>query len=125
MVEQRESSAGAQHPGVMVLGCADSRVPPELIFDRGVGEMFAKILYVSPDKPTARRPDLPQGLEDVILKCMAREVTALLGDEPRRRAMCEEAYRLGREMIWEQSAGHYMESFHRARLARALESARA
>jgi carbonic anhydrase len=40
MVEQRESSAGAQHPGVMVLGCADSRVPPELIFDRGVGEMF-------------------------------------------------------------------------------------
>jgi carbonic anhydrase len=24
----------------MVLGCADSRVPPELIFDRGVGEMF-------------------------------------------------------------------------------------
>ena len=40
MVEQRETSAGAQHPGVMVLGCADSRVPPELIFDRGVGEMF-------------------------------------------------------------------------------------
>ncbi|HEY0715625.1 MAG TPA: carbonic anhydrase, partial [Polyangia bacterium] len=40
MVEQREVSAGGQHPGVMVLGCADSRVPPELIFDRGVGEMF-------------------------------------------------------------------------------------
>ena len=40
LVEQREASAGAQHPGVMVLGCADSRVPPELVFDRGVGEMF-------------------------------------------------------------------------------------
>jgi carbonic anhydrase len=40
LVEQREVSAGGQHPGVMVLGCADSRVPPELIFDRGVGEMF-------------------------------------------------------------------------------------
>jgi carbonic anhydrase len=40
LVEQRETSAGGQHPGVMVLGCADSRVPPELIFDRGVGEMF-------------------------------------------------------------------------------------
>jgi carbonic anhydrase len=40
LVEQREASAGGQHPGVMVLGCADSRVPPELIFDRGVGEMF-------------------------------------------------------------------------------------
>jgi carbonic anhydrase len=40
LVQQREASAGGQHPGVMVLGCADSRVPPELIFDRGVGEMF-------------------------------------------------------------------------------------
>jgi carbonic anhydrase len=40
MVEQRVTAAGGQHPGVMVLGCADSRVPPELIFDRGVGEMF-------------------------------------------------------------------------------------
>jgi carbonic anhydrase len=40
LVQQRETSAGGQHPGVMVLGCADSQVPPELIFDRGVGEMF-------------------------------------------------------------------------------------
>jgi carbonic anhydrase len=40
LVTQRQVSAGGQHPGVMVLGCADSRVPPELIFDRGVGEMF-------------------------------------------------------------------------------------
>ena len=33
---------------------------------------------------------------------LAREVGGLLGDEPRRAAMCEDAYRLGREMIWEQ-----------------------
>ena len=32
--------------------------------------------------------------------------------------MCEKAYRLGREMIWERSAHHYMESFQRARLGR-------
>jgi carbonic anhydrase len=37
---QREGSAGGQHPAAMVLGCADSRVPPELIFDRGIGELF-------------------------------------------------------------------------------------
>lgn len=40
LVSQREHAAGGQHPGVMVLGCADSRVPPELVFDRGVGELF-------------------------------------------------------------------------------------
>lgn len=32
-------SAG-QHPFVGVLGCVDSRVPPELIFDRGLGDVF-------------------------------------------------------------------------------------
>jgi carbonic anhydrase len=40
LVQQREASAGTQRPGVMVLGCADSQVSPELVFDRGVGEMF-------------------------------------------------------------------------------------
>jgi carbonic anhydrase len=38
--QQREESAKGQHPGVMVLGCADSRVSPELVFDRGIGELF-------------------------------------------------------------------------------------
>lgn len=49
---------------------------------------------------------------------LAQEICALLGDEPRRQRMCEQAYRLGREMIWDQSAGHYMESFVRARQSR-------
>jgi carbonic anhydrase len=40
LAQQRAASAGGQHPGAMVLGCADSRVPPELIFDRGIGELF-------------------------------------------------------------------------------------
>jgi carbonic anhydrase len=29
-----------QHPFAVVLGCADSRVIPELIFDQGVGDLF-------------------------------------------------------------------------------------
>src|SRR5262249_8191954 len=33
-------------------------------------------------------------------KALAREVCRLLGDERRRLAMCKEAYRLGRDMIW-------------------------
>jgi carbonic anhydrase len=32
--------AKGQHPYVTVLGCSDSRVPPELVFDAGFGELF-------------------------------------------------------------------------------------
>jgi carbonic anhydrase len=30
----------AQHPFAIVLGCADSRVSPELVFDHGLGDLF-------------------------------------------------------------------------------------
>ncbi len=29
-----------QHPFAIILGCADSRVPPEIIFDQGLGDLF-------------------------------------------------------------------------------------
>jgi carbonic anhydrase len=32
--------AKAQRPYATILGCSDSRVPPELIFDTGLGELF-------------------------------------------------------------------------------------
>jgi carbonic anhydrase len=32
--------AHGQHPYATILGCSDSRVPPELIFDAGLGELF-------------------------------------------------------------------------------------
>jgi carbonic anhydrase len=32
--------AKGQHPYATVIGCSDSRVPPELIFDAGFGELF-------------------------------------------------------------------------------------
>jgi len=34
------SLATAQHPFAAVLGCADSRVPPEVIFDQRLGDLF-------------------------------------------------------------------------------------
>ena len=34
-----ELEAG-QHPFAVILGCADSRVPPELLFDQGFGDLF-------------------------------------------------------------------------------------
>lgn len=29
-----------QHPFAIIVGCSDSRVPPEIIFDQGVGDLF-------------------------------------------------------------------------------------
>lgn len=34
------SLAKGQHPYATILGCSDSRVPPELVFDAGFGELF-------------------------------------------------------------------------------------
>ncbi len=38
--ERRKKIAASQHPKAVVLGCADSRVPPELVFDEGLGDLF-------------------------------------------------------------------------------------
>jgi carbonic anhydrase len=32
--------AKGQHPHASIIGCSDSRVPPELVFDAGFGELF-------------------------------------------------------------------------------------
>src|SRR3954470_673561 len=37
---QRKALINSQNPHVAVLSCADSRVPPELVFDKGLGELF-------------------------------------------------------------------------------------
>jgi glycosyltransferase involved in cell wall biosynthesis len=46
---------------------------------------------------------------------IAREVSGLLRDRTRRNAMSENAYKLGREMVWSNTAGQYMRSFELAR----------
>ena len=37
---RREVSEAGQHPFAIILSCADSRVPPEIIFDQGLGDLF-------------------------------------------------------------------------------------
>lgn len=37
---RRKALAGGQKPHAIVLSCSDSRVPPEVIFDRGLGDIF-------------------------------------------------------------------------------------
>jgi carbonic anhydrase len=39
-VARRQQLVTAQSPDVAVLGCSDSRVPPELLFDKGLGDLF-------------------------------------------------------------------------------------
>jgi len=38
--QRRRALTGGQRPFATVLGCADSRVPPEHLFDAGLGELF-------------------------------------------------------------------------------------
>ena len=38
--EWRHQLEKEQHPFAVVLGCSDSRVPPELVFDQGFGDLF-------------------------------------------------------------------------------------
>jgi carbonic anhydrase len=37
---RRDAVIGGQKPMAAILGCADSRVPPELVFDQGLGDLF-------------------------------------------------------------------------------------
>jgi len=38
--ERRTEIAGNQEPFAIILGCSDSRVPAELVFDQGLGDLF-------------------------------------------------------------------------------------
>ena len=41
LVQQVHLTSAGQYPYAFVLGCVDSRVPPELIFDQGIGDIFS------------------------------------------------------------------------------------
>ncbi|HXJ36618.1 MAG TPA: carbonic anhydrase family protein [Candidatus Eisenbacteria bacterium] len=49
---QVAETSGGQYPFASVLGCIDSRVPPELVFDQGIGDIFSARIagnFVDPD----------------------------------------------------------------------------
>lgn len=37
---RRNECTAGQHPVAAIIGCADSRIPPEVIFDCGIGDIF-------------------------------------------------------------------------------------
>lgn len=38
--KRADTATNGQHPFVALLSCADSRVPPEIVFDQGIGDLF-------------------------------------------------------------------------------------
>ena len=38
--DRRRELAEGQYPFAAILGCSDSRVPPEIVFDQGLGDLF-------------------------------------------------------------------------------------
>src|SRR5213595_2587110 len=38
--ERRTELANTQHPFATIVSCSDSRVPPEIVFDQGLGDLF-------------------------------------------------------------------------------------
>jgi carbonic anhydrase len=41
LMAQVKATASGQYPFAVVIGCIDSRVPPELVFDLGIGDIFS------------------------------------------------------------------------------------
>jgi carbonic anhydrase len=41
LIEQVRATAGRQFPSSVIIGCIDSRVPPELVFDQRIGDVFS------------------------------------------------------------------------------------
>jgi glycosyltransferase involved in cell wall biosynthesis len=87
-----------------------------LAYSFGCGKAIVSTPYWHAEELLADGRGVLVGFADP--RALAREICGLLSDEPRREAMCEQAYRLGREMIWEHSAEKYMQSFQRTRLGR-------
>ncbi len=40
IAQAEATAAGGQYPKAVILGCVDSRVPPEIVFDQGIGDVF-------------------------------------------------------------------------------------
>lgn len=38
--ERRAEVVSSQRPFAVILGCSDSRIPPEVVFDQGIGDIF-------------------------------------------------------------------------------------
>src|SRR3954453_22529379 len=76
----RELSERGQSPAVMVVGCCDSRVSPEVIFDAGPGELFVVrnvANLVPPYEPDSAHHGVSAALEYAVLVLKVRHIVVL------------------------------------------------
>ena len=73
--EVRKAAAKGQDPFAIILGCSDSRVAPEIIFDQGIGDLF--VVRVAGNVVT------PSGLESIwfAVEQLHSNVIVVLGHE--------------------------------------------
>ncbi len=69
---RRSELVGGQEPFAVILGCADSRVPAELVFDQGLGDLF--VIRVAGNVVT---PSLLGSVEYAAAACGTRLVVVL------------------------------------------------
>ncbi len=87
----RQAQAKDEHPFAMVLSCADSRVPPEFIFNAGLGDLYV-VRAAGEVVDRSVLATIEHGVEQLhipLLVVMGHEscsvVKAALGSEPRRQ----------------------------------------
>ena len=51
---RRRELALAQEPFAVILGCSDSRVPAEIVFDQGLGDLFVIRVYMEIGRASCR-----------------------------------------------------------------------
>jgi carbonic anhydrase len=76
----RELAERGQSPEIMVIGCADSRVSPEVIFNAGPGEMFVVrnvANLVPPYAPDGRAHGVSAALEFGVAALKVRHIVVL------------------------------------------------
>lgn len=76
----RELAETGQHPEIMVIGCCDSRVSPEVIFDAHPGELFVVrniANIVPPYEPDARAHGVSAALEFGVLALKVKHIVIL------------------------------------------------
>lgn len=78
---RRESLTKGQSPKAVILSCADSRVPPEIVFDEGLGDLFVVRVAgnVAPDAEIASIEYAAEHLHTPLVVVMGHQSCGAVG----------------------------------------------